>query len=112
MSKKVFNIEDYDETYVMHCKTKEDAIVFTEYLCSIGKRWCSHEDYTPYNTSWENYKEQTCYEFVGGTFCDLPYFIQENYHILNFEDFEFKDLYEIGDKDNTAFDEFISEFRK
>ena len=37
MSKRIFNIEDYNSSYVMRCKTEEDAVTFIQYLDSIGK---------------------------------------------------------------------------
>lgn len=112
MSKIIFNIEDYDSRYVMHCKTEEEAIEFTQYLDSIGKKWCNGERYTPDNTTWGSYEENTCYEFTNGTYSDYGYFMQNNYTILEFENFDFKDDFEIGDDDNASFANFMNEFAK
>ena len=111
--KKIFNIEDYNQKLVvMHCKNYEEAVEFTQYLDLIGKRWCSKERYTPQNTQWDRYRQNTCYEFIGGTYCELSYFVRNGYKVLNFEDFEFIDSYEIGEEDIKTFNEFISVFKK
>lgn len=108
--KKIFDINDYDNNCVMHCRTLDEAVEFTQYLDSIGKRWCNKERYRPTNTMWDRYGANTCYEFIGGTFCELHYFERNRYQILSFADFDFKDIYEIGENDNESFNQFIGEF--
>ena len=42
-----FNFDDYshDSRYAMHCPTVEDSKVFLSHLKSIGKTWCTGDDY-------------------------------------------------------------------
>ena len=96
----------------MHCRTEEDAIAFIQYLDSIGKEWCNGERYTPDSSAWKNYRENTCYEFTNGTYSDYDYFLRTRYTILEFEEFDFTDDFEIGDDDNVSFVNFMNEFEK
>ena len=82
-----FDISKYDDTYVMLCPTKECAEIFLRFLDSQGLTWCSGSSYLEYNR-WNSYKSKTCYRFIPGEFCDLKYFIDNKYNILNFYDFE------------------------
>lgn len=86
-----FNIDDYKGKYVMHCKTKEEAKDFCNYLHSIGKRWCDSTSYLDY-TEWNNRKEGTCYNFNVGCCCDLDFYRSKNYTILEWSDFMNKEF--------------------
>lgn len=114
MQKKIFDIENYTEryTYAMHCKTYEEAVEFTQYLDSVGKKWCDGNRYTPENTNFGRYGEDTCYEFVSGSYCGINYFRDNRYKILEFENFEIKDIYVISEEERALFDEFIGGFQK
>ena len=81
-----FNIEDYEGKYVMHCKTEEEAEIFCKYLHRIGRTWSSGYFYLSENY-WYIYKELTCYNFNHGTYGDKPYYEEEEYTILEMEDF-------------------------
>ena len=81
-----FNIEDYKDKYVMHCKTEEEAKDFCRYLDSVGRKWCSNIKYTE-KTMWECYKDETCYNFNIGLVCDKEYYITRKYTILEWSDF-------------------------
>lgn len=82
----IFNIKDYPGKVVMHCKTEKEARDFCEYLDSAGYRWCSGVRYTE-KLSWRTYRERTCFSFNRGTFCDLEYFLEDGYEILEWSDF-------------------------
>lgn len=86
-----FNIDDYKGKYVMHCKTKEEAKDFCNYLHSIGKRWCDSTSYLDY-TEWNAYKKDTCYNFNVGCCCDLDFYRSRNYTILEWSDFMNKEF--------------------
>ena len=83
-----FNIEDYDETYVMHCKTEEDANEFLEYLDSLGFTWGNGTSYIGRNR-WHEYGENTYYRFMANSYGSLDYARQQGYKILEFDDFVF-----------------------
>ena len=109
MSKPIFNYDDFDTSYVMHCKTEDEARTFLSYLISIGEEWCSGESYE--DTKYSYYGENTCYNFRRGQFCDLDYFVNHDYNILSVRDFDW------GDSElptcleaEAAFHEFISTF--
>lgn len=83
-----FNFDDYahDDRYAMHCPTTEDAKVFLAYLKSIGKTWCTGQDYLdPVNIEdWTPY-----YLFVRGMRCSRPSTFDG--FVLEFDDFEWGD---------------------
>ena len=88
--KSKFNIEDYKDKYVMHCDTEEKANVFCKYLNRVGKKWCVDVSYIDKNR-WEEYKNDTCYCFNEGTFCNIGYYKKNNYTILEFNDFDWSE---------------------
>ena len=97
-----FNINDYKGEYAMHCKTEEEVKIFCRYLNSIGKKWCSGTSYSRL-TIWDNYKEQTCYEFNKGAYSDKSFYEDSGYKILEFSDFEWdemtpKHIFKVGDR--------------
>lgn len=107
-----FNIEDYDETYVMHCKSSNEADIFAEYLDSQGYTWSSGNSYVG-RTFWSPVGGGTCYRFKRGFRGFLESYLQDvmsenlgfNAKVLEFDDFEW------GiecDKDHPPSIEFIS----
>lgn len=40
-----FDITQYKGKYVMHCKTREDAQTFLEFLANLGRTWCDGASY-------------------------------------------------------------------
>lgn len=85
-----FDITQYQGEVAMHCKTREEAQVFLEFLHQIGKSWCNGENYSKY-THYNDYEEQTTYSFNNGKYGGLNWFIDHGYTILEFEDFEWGD---------------------
>ena len=61
-----FNIEDYGDNCVMHCSSKEQAIVFTQYLHRVGLRWSSGRGYDS-KLGWSAAGGGSCYRFRSGT---------------------------------------------
>jgi hypothetical protein len=85
-----FDIKEYEHLggdVAMRCQTFESAIIFLEYLDSVGKRWCSGHSYNKVDR-WGDYEEDTCYFFNIGEFCDLDWCETQGYQILEFDDFE------------------------
>ena len=73
-----FNVNDYRGKFVMHCKTKEEAIDFVRIN---GLMPDCFVDY------WDVYEENTCYSFNFGAYCREYYYKTENYKILEWSDF-------------------------
>lgn len=84
---KKFDINNYQGKYVMHCKTEEEAKTFCEYLDSIGKRWCYTNERYPANTKWNMTRDRTCYNFNDDMYCDIDWYREHKYTILEFSDF-------------------------
>lgn len=81
-----FNIDDYKDSYVMHCKTKEEAEDFCNYMHSIGRRWANGESYL--NRTYWNQHNDTVYNFNNDTYGRTIYYNkQHNYTILEWGDF-------------------------
>lgn len=102
-NRKKFRLEDYKGNIVMHCDTWEKAKTFLKFLHKCGRNWLSGDSYLVY-TRWEVYKENTCYEFNQGTYCDLDWSKQEKHTILEFDDFNWD---ETGTGDNTMINKTI-----
>ena len=76
-----FNINLYSGKYVMHCKTREEAKSFCNYLHSINRDWADGKSYANF-THWENYKEDTCYSFNTGSYGPYKYYQNKNNYII------------------------------
>ena len=81
-----FDINKYPGKYVMHCKTKEEARAFCQYLDNVGRKWLSGERYKN-KEYWDVYREKTCYSFNNDCYTDIDYYKKENYTILEWSDF-------------------------
>lgn len=84
-----FNIKDYPGKYVMHCKTKEEAISFCNYLHSIGRKWCTGTSYVN-NDYYGAHGNKTAYAFNEGAYSGVDYYkfeAEDEYIILEWEDF-------------------------
>ena len=75
-----FDINNYRGKYVMHCKTKEEAKEFCDYLRHI-KVPTLDEDV------WRFYKTNTCYNFNNFTYSDVEFYTLDGYTILEWSDF-------------------------
>lgn len=84
-----FDISNYEGGYVvMHCPTLESAKVFLDYLTSVGRTWNNGRSYQEYD-HWNDKREETCYRFNRGTYCDRSHYeTEEECVILCFYDFE------------------------
>lgn len=91
--KKKFRLEDYSVNYVMHCSTDKMAETFLKFLHKHGKSWRTWGSYLE-ETYFERYKENTCYLFNEGMFADLECAEENNYTVLEFDDFDWSDMNE------------------
>lgn len=84
-----FYPSNYDDSYVMHCKTKKSAEIFEDYLLSMGWNWhCA--------ILWDKHKSDTGYRFNGHGYdaidfytsdlCEL--FLGMRCNVLDFDDFD------------------------
>lgn len=110
--KKKFYIENYSGNYVMHCSTEESAEIFTKYLHSLNRRWCNGESYEK-DTSYLNYTNKTCYNFNDGMFGDIYSYIDMDYTILEFEDFDWGecDDFEVPEEEVITINTFLDRFK-
>lgn len=107
----IFNIEDYNNRCVMHCRTEEDARTFTEYLDSIGLEWCNGDSYIEI-LNYSSYREETCYRFNSGEYGSLGYFSGRNYEILEFSDFDWNErAEELSEEENIFLNDFLTTFK-
>ena len=101
-----FKLEKYASgKCVMRCKTKEEAKIFCRFLHEHGKRWHNGGSYAE-EMGWKYYRENTCYNFNDGYRCCTEYYRENNYTILNFDDFDwrkYKMVFEIKRNDILTF---------
>lgn len=71
---KIFNYENYDDHYVMHCKTEEDAKIFMRYLRNVGASWSGGDSYSENDTRWNIMREKTCYRFRKGVYDSIDFY--------------------------------------
>lgn len=81
-----FNINDYKGDYAMHCKTYEEAEDFCRYMTE------HYHNKTLASEWYRQYKEQTAYNIQGYSFCDVGWYKDNGYTILEWEDFMKKEF--------------------
>lgn len=105
-----FDINNYSNMYVMHCKTEDEANMFLEFLDSIGMMWSDNGSYLSRN-KYGCYFDKTCYNFWNGEFCYLDYYKSQGCTILEFSNFEWDDEpLEVSTDDSDTFFGFLSCF--
>lgn len=86
----MFQINEYKNVgttrYCMHCKTLKEAGNFCDFLHSQGRRWNSGDSYAEI-FHWGKYREDTCYNFNQGSFCDIEWYESQGYIILEWSDY-------------------------
>ena len=85
--KKKFKLEDYRGDYAMHCKTREEAEIFCNYLANHNRYWRGGSSYFCH-AQWSYYKDTTAYAFNRGQFSPCDYYEDNGYKILEFSDFD------------------------
>lgn len=113
-----FDLQEYkDRKYVMHCKSKKEAVKFLTYLRKHDYVWCTGEVYTDYNTLWDVHEEDTCYYFNEGTYGACVN-LTDSHVLLEYSDFNWShnvdipnltvDMPTLTADDNQKFDNFIA----
>ena len=77
------------DTLAIHCDTEEKAKKLLKVFDNLGHRWTTGVRYTMF-TSWEIYKEETCYT-NDGCYGRIEYYRENNTTILEFDEIEFED---------------------
>ena len=103
MCKKEFNINYYNDKYVMHCKTKKEYDDFVE--CWAKQNIRDAEFFKDRNI-WRYNGENTCIKFATGTYASINYYTKNGYIVLEWEDFMGK-----KEKEYTAIGHY-QKFRK
>lgn len=86
-----FNFEEWLEwkKLAIHCKTYEEAANFVKVLKE--NKWCDKiidaPSYEKYLTYWDEYKENTCYNFRSGCYGRYDYYKKHNWTILEWSDY-------------------------
>ena len=81
----VFNINDYQGNYAMHCGTPIEARSFCAHLHSLGKNWGAGQSYLEF-TYWTDNRENTCYGFNTNCYGSIDDF-KKDCTILEWKDF-------------------------
>ena len=89
MGKKVFKLEDYAGSYVMHCDTEDKSKVFLEFLHIQGRMWKEGDITYKDKTNWNIYNENTVYYFNNGTYGHVE-LVRYGRTVLEFDDFILK----------------------
>ena len=82
-----FDIDKYNGSFAMHCKTEEEAELFCEFLTNrrINRYWQNGSIYYR-NTNYNTFKENTIYYFNEGVYGDINK-VKEEYKVLKWDDF-------------------------
>jgi len=83
-----FNWEEFisNDKIAVHCKTEEQAKDFCRQMHEHGFEWADGQSYST-KTYWSNNKYNICYT-GNGTYCDLEYYNNNNYTILEWSDYQ------------------------
>ncbi len=83
----MFNFDKWkDENVVMHCKTQEEAEAFCKEMDEAGLTWHMGRRYSESN-NFEEYKENTCYNFNRGLYGSVEYYKDRVFKILEYSDY-------------------------
>lgn len=74
-------LTDLTENQAVHCATKEEAKRICKIAHDNGLKWNTGRTYIGEN-NWEEYKEETCYNFNLNVFESLYYYKKEGYEII------------------------------
>lgn len=86
----VFDPLAYDGTYVLHCKTREQAEIFCDVMNEYGYRLNSGSTYDV--KTWSEHND--CYRWHAGYVSSRPFYERQGRKILEFDDFEWSDTNE------------------
>ena len=89
-NKSIMKKEKTGKSYVVNCRTEEEANQFLVTLDMMGLKWCNGMSYLS-GTNWDEYESETCYCPERGTYGSLKYFKKEGYKICRMHDLGFTD---------------------
>lgn len=107
-SKRRFNINEYNNSVVMHCANPEEALHFEQILDECGMTTFTGQKYSGYLA--KNYCTETgiCYRFASGLHGSLAYYRHilgtHLNEILEYSDFDWGDRPTVVD---FCFDDFM-----
>ena len=71
---------------VVHCPTEELANQVLAIAHKLGYKWHDGTSFLS-NNEWGTFKEQICYNLTVGSYCNIDYFKNKEYNIIEAEDF-------------------------
>ena len=83
----MFDINNYKGKYAMHCKTREEADDFCNYLHNCGRKWRNGGSYDDCYNYFNRFTEDTVYYFNDGEYGHILSAQRQYYTILKWEDF-------------------------
>lgn len=101
-----FDIQDYPGTVAMCCETEDEAIIFAQYLHSIGRTWASGTSYSerPFGRGFIANFQGIGYNFNQGMHDSIDFYDEAGYVLLWFKDFNWdEDDEEIASQELTDF---------
>lgn len=90
MEKPLFNADNYGEDVCMQFENEDEYDAFSEYLDSIGKKWCDDQRYIEYS-AFHRHDRDTVLYFNHGRY-GTANFVSGDTTILHYSDFR----YEVG----------------
>lgn len=83
------NIEDYIKYgTVIQCETENDCVELMELLDELGYSWSGGTRYTTHS-NWNYYKDQTCYNVVESSYCDVHFYTEiYGWKVVKFSDIQ------------------------
>lgn len=101
MNNNYFNINKYSYNTVMHCKSVKEIKILLDYLEAAGHPWClnyNKEDaYAIAEKIYSDYRMDTYINFKLGSLVDMDFCEEQDYVILEFENFDWFNLNDIED---------------
>lgn len=102
-----------DKDVAMWCKKEEYAKEFCKLMAENGLRWNIGESYLGGNY-WDDYTIETAYSFNIGEYCYKEWYKNEDYTILDFEDYIIKEKKEKMTKEELTkllIENFMDEYK-
>ena len=84
--KPKFDYRRYMGKYAIHCPTKAAADIFREYMNNRHGK-----EYARYVSSYYPDDHGICYNLSNNRHCDIEYYLEEGYAILEFDDFDWSE---------------------